>query len=73
MASTDSSTRSGIYPYKPSEIATIIMAILFGTSAVWHLITMVRKKTWFYTSLTAGAFSEFSTSVGFWVFADNGQ
>ncbi|KAJ5354038.1 hypothetical protein N7541_006602 [Penicillium brevicompactum] len=56
MASTDSSTRSGIYPYKPSETATIIMAILFGTSAVWHLITMVRKKTWFYTSLTAGAF-----------------
>ncbi|CAG8004250.1 unnamed protein product [Penicillium salamii] len=55
MASTDQSTRSGIYPYKPSEAATIIMAVLFGISALWHLIVMIKKKTWFYTSLTVGA------------------
>jgi hypothetical protein len=60
MASTDPSIRSGIYPYKPSEAVTIIMAILFGISAVCHLIVMVKKKAWFYTSLTAGAINKFS-------------
>ncbi|KAJ5475367.1 hypothetical protein N7539_008433 [Penicillium diatomitis] len=55
MGDANSSTRSGIFPYKPSESATLIMAVLFGISAIWHLIVMIRKKTWFYSCLTVGA------------------
>lgn len=29
----DSSTENGIYPYKPNQMATIIMTALFGVSA----------------------------------------
>ncbi|OOQ81746.1 putative RTA1 domain protein [Penicillium brasilianum] len=56
MANDDSSTGNGIYPYSPNKMATIIMAGLFGASALYHLVTMIRKKTWFYSSFIVGAF-----------------
>ena len=56
--STDSSTDSnGIYHYDPSKTAALIAAAVFGISAFTHLFQMIRKKTWFYTPMTVGAFS----------------
>ncbi|KAH7126624.1 RTA1 like protein-domain-containing protein [Dendryphion nanum] len=45
-----------LYLYEPNQIACIIAAGVFGVSAIYHLIQMVRKRAWFYTSLTVGAF-----------------
>jgi len=51
-------TDNGIYPYKPNGPVCIVMALLFGISAGYHLFQMIRKKTWFYTPLVVGAISE---------------
>lgn len=55
---TNMAGQNGIYLYEPSLAAAIIAAIAFGTSAVYHLIQMIRKRAWFYSSLTVGAFSK---------------
>lgn len=47
---------NGIYMYKPSLPGAIIAAGLFGVSACYHLFQMCRRKAWFYSSLTIGAF-----------------
>lgn len=62
MANSTTTTDNGIYEYKPNQSATIAMAALFGVSAVYHLIVMVNKKTWFYISLVAGAVSKYSST-----------
>ncbi|KAH7351323.1 RTA1 like protein-domain-containing protein [Rhexocercosporidium sp. MPI-PUGE-AT-0058] len=46
---------NGIYPYKPNSSICIAVAILFGASALYHIIQMVWKKTWFYTPLVVGS------------------
>ncbi|PMD36384.1 RTA1-domain-containing protein [Hyaloscypha variabilis F] len=48
-------TDNGIYPYTPNGPVCIVMVLLFGTSAGYHLFQMIRKKTWFYTPLVVGA------------------
>ncbi|KAF7859690.1 hypothetical protein EAF04_008769 [Stromatinia cepivora] len=45
----------GIYPYKPNSKICIVAAILFGSSAFFHVWQMLRKRTWFYTPLLVGA------------------
>ncbi|KAL2076056.1 hypothetical protein VTL71DRAFT_999 [Oculimacula yallundae] len=59
MNATNSTTVSedsnGIYPYKPNTPICIAVAILFGASALYHILQMVRKKTWFYTPLVVGS------------------
>lgn len=62
MANSVTTSDNGIYEYKPNQSATIVMAALFGVSAVYHLIVMIRKKTWFYSSLVAGAISTYTLS-----------
>lgn len=57
MTNGETKSDDGIYPYKPSQMATIVFAALFGASAIVHLWVMIKKKTWFYTSLNIGAFS----------------
>lgn len=52
--------QNGIYLYEPNQIATIVAAGAFGISAVYHLFQMIRKKAWFYSSLTVGSFSKAS-------------
>lgn len=52
--------QTGIYLYEPSLAAALIAAAAFGVSAVYHLVQMIRKKAWFYSSLTIGAFSKYS-------------
>ncbi|KAH7349174.1 RTA1 like protein-domain-containing protein [Pyrenochaeta sp. MPI-SDFR-AT-0127] len=47
---------NGVYLYKPSLTSAIIAAGVFGISALYHLFQVIRKKAWFYSSLTAGAF-----------------
>ncbi|KAG4442942.1 hypothetical protein IFR05_001555 [Cadophora sp. M221] len=46
---------NGIYPYKPNSSICIVVAILFGGSALYHIFQMIRKKTWFYTPLIVGS------------------
>ncbi|KAG4411841.1 hypothetical protein IFR04_015025 [Cadophora malorum] len=48
-------TDNGIYPYTPNGPVCVVMAMLFGISAGFHLFQMIRKKTWFYTPLVVGA------------------
>jgi hypothetical protein len=55
---TTAEVGNGIYPYKPSQTAGMMMAVLFGMSAAYHLIIMIKKRTWFYTPLTIGAISK---------------
>ncbi|ESZ89491.1 hypothetical protein SBOR_10125 [Sclerotinia borealis F-4128] len=43
-----------LYHYAPSKIAAIIAAALFLASTIYHLITMIRKKTYFYTAMICG-------------------
>lgn len=57
MASPSDSSQTELYHYSPSHIAAIIAGTLFGISAAIHLVVMIRKKTWFYTAMTVGAFS----------------
>ncbi|KAG4025207.1 hypothetical protein MFRU_064g00440 [Monilinia fructicola] len=45
-----------LYEYKPSPTAAIIAAGLFGASAIYHLITMIRTRRWFYAAMTVGGF-----------------
>jgi len=61
MANNDSKNDNGIFEYKPSQIAAIVFAALFGVSALYHLWMMIRKKTWFYISFNVGAFSASSS------------
>ena len=48
-----------LYQYEPSQIACLVALGLFGVSLFYHLFQMVKKKTWFYTCLVIGSFSEF--------------
>jgi hypothetical protein len=36
------------------------MAALFGVSAIYHLIVMIKKRTWFYIPLVTGAISTYT-------------
>ncbi|ORX95730.1 RTA1 like protein-domain-containing protein [Clohesyomyces aquaticus] len=47
---------NGIYHYKPNQAGPIIAFLLFGPSAIYHLVVMIRSKTWFYIPFTVGAF-----------------
>ncbi|KAL5592438.1 hypothetical protein FOBRF1_013464 [Fusarium oxysporum] len=47
---------NGIYHYKPNQAGPIIAMLLFGPSAIYHLVMMIKKKTWFYTPFVVGAF-----------------
>lgn len=50
--------QTGIYLYEPSRAGAIIAASAFGISATYHLFQMIRKRAWFYGSLTVGSFSK---------------
>ncbi|PVH73998.1 RTA1-domain-containing protein [Cadophora sp. DSE1049] len=52
---TAEESTNGIYPYKPNSTICLAAAILFGGSTLYHIFQMIRKKTWFYTPLVAGA------------------
>jgi hypothetical protein len=52
--------QTGIYLYEPSLAGALIATAAFGASAVYHLIQLIRKRAWFYSSLTIGAFSKCS-------------
>ncbi|KAF7956230.1 hypothetical protein EAE96_005150 [Botrytis aclada] len=45
-----------LYSYAPSKITALVAAALFVASATYHLITMFRKKTHFYTAMVVGGF-----------------
>ncbi|TEY39454.1 hypothetical protein BOTCAL_0455g00080 [Botryotinia calthae] len=45
-----------LYAYTPSTNVALVAAALFGLSATYHLITMFRKKTYFYTAMVAGGY-----------------
>jgi hypothetical protein len=49
----------GLYDYDPSMAGAALAGLLFGVSAVIHLIQMIMKRTWFYTPMTVGSFSMF--------------
>jgi hypothetical protein len=55
--------QNGIYLYEPSRAGAIIAAGAFGISAIYHLVQMIRKRAWFYSSLTVGSFSKSSTTT----------
>ncbi|KAH8654036.1 RTA1 like protein-domain-containing protein [Tricladium varicosporioides] len=46
---------NGSYPYLPNQKACIAALLLFGASAGYHIFQMIRKKTWFYTSMVIGS------------------
>jgi hypothetical protein len=46
-----------LYPYTPNQNACLVAGALFGLSALIHIFMMIKKRTWFYTPLVAGAFS----------------
>jgi hypothetical protein len=50
-------TDHGIYMYKPSILAAVIAAGLFGAGGLLHLYVMCRKRTWYYTPIVVGAIS----------------
>jgi hypothetical protein len=60
-STTSAADSNGIYHYHPSKVAAIVAALLFGASAIINLFQMIRKKTWFYTPMTVGAFSTLSS------------
>jgi hypothetical protein len=60
MANNATISDNGIYEYKPNQSATIVMAALFGVSAIYHLIVMIKKRTWFYIPLITGAISTYT-------------
>ncbi|TGO58329.1 hypothetical protein BCON_0056g00210 [Botryotinia convoluta] len=45
-----------LYAYTPSTTIALVAAALFGMSAIYHLITMFQKKTYFYTAMVVGGF-----------------
>ncbi|TGO61014.1 hypothetical protein BOTNAR_0136g00170 [Botryotinia narcissicola] len=45
-----------LYAYKPGTTIALVAAALFGASAICHIITMLRKKTYFYTAMVVGGF-----------------
>ncbi|KAF7893784.1 hypothetical protein EAF00_007298 [Botryotinia globosa] len=45
-----------LYAYKPGTTIALVVAALFGASATYHLVTMFRKKTYFYTAMVVGGF-----------------
>jgi hypothetical protein len=49
---------NGIYPYKPNKNITLVAVALFGLSAIYHLVHMIRKRAWFYSSFVVGAMSK---------------
>lgn len=49
---------NGIYPFTPNRLVCIIAAAVFGASALYHTLQMVRKKAWFYTPLVVGSISK---------------
>lgn len=47
-----------LYQYTPSKIAAICAAGLFGASTIYHLTTLIQKKTRFYIAMTVGGLSK---------------
>lgn len=52
-----------LYAYTPSKNVALAAAALFGLSATYHLITMLRKKTYFYTAMVVGGYSKSSIKL----------
>ncbi|KAH8588278.1 RTA1 like protein-domain-containing protein [Bisporella sp. PMI_857] len=55
MSVSSNSKETELYKYTPNQIVPIIAAVLFGSSAIMHLVVMMRKRTLFYSPLVAGA------------------
>ncbi|EOA83029.1 uncharacterized protein SETTUDRAFT_67890, partial [Exserohilum turcica Et28A] len=49
-------SQHGIYLYEPSLPGAAIAAAVFGVSAIYHLLVMIRTRAWYYVPFTVGAF-----------------
>ncbi|KAG4420985.1 hypothetical protein IFR04_005854 [Cadophora malorum] len=54
--STTDAAPKNLYHYEPNANAALVAAALFGLSSVIHLVVMIKKRTFFYTAMTVGAF-----------------
>ncbi|KAI1463487.1 RTA1 like protein [Daldinia caldariorum] len=52
------------YRYKPSMAAAIIFILLFTISAIWHIILLFRKRTWYFIPFVIGCLFEAVGYVG---------
>lgn len=57
-STSDAMTGYSFYHYDANPEAILGVAAGFGLSAVVHLIMMISKRTFFYTPMTVGAFSQ---------------
>ncbi|KAK0125665.1 hypothetical protein ONS95_000332 [Cadophora gregata] len=55
-STTIAATPRNLYHYEPNLNAALAAAALFGLSTVIHLVMMIKKRTFFYTAMTVGAF-----------------
>jgi hypothetical protein len=42
------------YRYEPNLGAAVAFAILFAIATIWHTVTMVRKRAWFFIPFVIG-------------------
>jgi hypothetical protein len=42
------------YRYEPNLGAAVAFAILFAIATIWHSVTMVRKRAWFFIPFVIG-------------------
>lgn len=68
--STSDATPKNLYHYDANANVALVAAALFGLSAVVHLVVMIKKRTFFYSAMTVGAFSRFLSLAPFPNFID---
>ncbi|KPM41432.1 hypothetical protein AK830_g5125 [Neonectria ditissima] len=56
--SSDSKPYCKYYHYDPSLAAACIFAVLFGLSALWHLLLIIKHRTWYFIPLLFGGVFE---------------
>lgn len=42
------------YHYDPSLAGACVFAVLFGSSALWHLVLILQHRTWYFVPLLVG-------------------
>ncbi|KAK8091443.1 Rta1 domain-containing protein [Apiospora hydei] len=52
------------YAYLPSMAGTVILAVLFGLSSLWHIKQMIQSRTWYFIPFTVGCLFETVGYIG---------
>jgi hypothetical protein len=60
MSSNSDTPHFKFYHYDPSLAGACVFAVLFGLSTLWHLILIIKHRTWYFIPVVVGGICVFS-------------